>query len=64
MRDLDQGGAFACGLALDLLVYGIGAAFCGVCAVRDEVLSFALGVFGFFEEVVVVGGGGCDYETV
>ena len=41
MRDLDQGGAFACGLALDLLVYGIGAAFCGVCAVRDEVLSFA-----------------------
>lgn len=34
-------GAFACGLALDLLVCGIGAAFCGVCAVRDEVLSFA-----------------------
>lgn len=33
--------AFACGLALDLLVCGIGAAFCGVCAVRDEVLSFA-----------------------
>ena len=31
-------GAFACGLALDLLVCGIGAAFCGVCAVRDEVL--------------------------
>lgn len=28
-------------LALDLLVCGIGAAFCGVCAVRDEVLSFA-----------------------
>ena len=34
-------GAFACGLALDLLVCGIGAAFCGVCAVRGEVLSFA-----------------------
>ena len=33
--------AFACGLALDLLVCGIGADFCGVCAVRDEVLSFA-----------------------
>lgn len=45
-------GAFACGLALDLLVCGIGAAFCGVCAVRDEVLSFAWGVSGFFEEVV------------
>lgn len=34
-------GSFSCGLALDLLVCGIGAAFCGVCAVRDEVLSFA-----------------------
>ena len=34
-------GAFACGLALDLLVCGIGADFCGVCAVRDELLSFA-----------------------
>lgn len=34
-------GTFACGLALDLLVCGIGAAFCGVCAARDEVLSFA-----------------------
>ena len=33
--------AFACGLAMDLLVCGIGAAFCGVCAVRHEVLSFA-----------------------
>lgn len=32
-------GVFACGLALYLLVCGIGAAFCGVCAVRDEVLS-------------------------
>ena len=30
-------GAFACGLALDLLVCGIGAGFCGVCSVRDEV---------------------------
>lgn len=29
-------GAFACGLALDLLVCGIGAAFCGV----DECLAF------------------------
>ena len=34
-------GAFACGLELDLLVCGIGADFCGVCAVREEVLSFA-----------------------
>ena len=34
-------GAFACGLALDLLVCGIGAVVCGVCAVQDEVLSFA-----------------------
>lgn len=33
--------AFACGLAMDLLVCGIGAAFCGGCAVRDDVLSFA-----------------------
>ena len=34
-------GAFACDLAMDLLVCGIGAAFCGGSAVRDEVLSFA-----------------------
>ena len=41
IRVLWIAGAFACGLALDLLVCGIGAAFCGVFAVRDEVLSFA-----------------------
>lgn len=40
-KNLVDCGAFACGLALDLLVCGIGAAFCGECAVRDEVLSFA-----------------------
>ena len=55
-------GAFACGLALDLLVCGIGAAFCGVCAVRDEVLSFAWGVSGFFEEVVGGVEGGIDID--
>lgn len=33
--------AFACGLSMDLLVCGIGSAFSGGCAVRDEVLSFA-----------------------
>lgn len=41
IRILWIAGAFTCGLALDLLVCGIGADFCGVCAVQDEVLSFA-----------------------
>lgn len=47
-------GAFACGLAMDLLVCGIGAAFCGGCAVRDEVLSLHEGCLASFGRVAVL----------
>lgn len=49
---------------MDLLVCGIGSASWGLCAVRDGVLSFALGVSGFFGRVVVLldGRGSIDID--
>ena len=49
---------------MDLLVCGIGAAFCGVCAVRDEVLSLHEGCLASFGRVVVLleGRGSIDID--
>lgn len=57
-------GAFACGLALDLFGCGVGAAFCGVCAVRDEVLSLHEGSLASFGRVAVLleGRGSIDID--
>ena len=51
-------------LALDLLVCCIGAAFCGVCAVRDEVLSLHEGCLASFGRVAVLleGRGSIDID--
>ena len=43
------------GLALDLSRGGAGGAGCGLCAVYEEVLSFARGVFGESEPSVIHG---------